>query len=211
MKSEEWQPLHRELIADFLQYLNAITDQFVLKGGTALMMCYGLDRFSEDIDLNSKKQDIREHVRRYCEKRGYAYKVAKDTATVKRCFIDYGNPNHRLKVEVSYRNNTAADQSIRNINGIAVYDINQMAMLKCNAYLGRDRIRDLYDLCFIFQKYESELSAAAKNQITEAFSVKGIEQVEYLLETQADELVDKNRLFDDFFVVCEKLGLITEK
>lgn len=26
---------------------------FVLKGGTALMECYGLDRFSEDIDLDS--------------------------------------------------------------------------------------------------------------------------------------------------------------
>lgn len=210
MSDNDWKDGHLKVIADFLQYLNACTDQFVLKGGTALMMCYGLDRFSEDIDLNCKKQDIREIVRRFCDSHHFEYKVAKDTATVKRCFIDYGNPNHKLKVEVSYRKNTLADQSVRKIKGIVVYDINQMAMLKCNAYLGRDRIRDLYDLCFIFKNYEDDLSLAVKNQLTEAFGTKGIEQIEYLLETQPDELIDKNRLFDDFFEINEKLGLITD-
>lgn len=118
--------------------------------------------------------------------------------------------DHKLKVEVSYRKNTLADQSVRKIKGIVVYDINQMAMLKCNAYLGRDRIRDLYDLCFIFNNFEADLSLAVKNQLTEAFGTKGIEQIEYLLETQPDELIDKNRLFDDFFEINEKLGLITD-
>lgn len=46
-----WQPWHKEVMVDCLNYLNRFTDQFVLKGSTALMLCYGLNRFSEDIYL----------------------------------------------------------------------------------------------------------------------------------------------------------------
>jgi predicted nucleotidyltransferase component of viral defense system len=39
-------------MVSYLLLLNKRTDQFILKGGTALARCYGLDRFSEDIDLD---------------------------------------------------------------------------------------------------------------------------------------------------------------
>ena len=45
--------LHKTVITNFLAFLNKSSDQFVLKGGTSLMMCYGLNRFSEDIDLDA--------------------------------------------------------------------------------------------------------------------------------------------------------------
>ena len=54
--------LHKKVIIDFLNYLNSQTDQFILKGGTALMLCYGLNRFSEDIDLDGFKQIPREEI-----------------------------------------------------------------------------------------------------------------------------------------------------
>ena len=41
---------HFSVICDFLDYLNNKTSDFILKGGTSLMVCYKLDRFSEDID-----------------------------------------------------------------------------------------------------------------------------------------------------------------
>ena len=47
---------HLEIIKEFLNTLsqnNYAKDNFTLKGGTALLMCYGLDRFSTDIDLDS--------------------------------------------------------------------------------------------------------------------------------------------------------------
>ena len=44
--------LHFEIIKDFLLYLNRVSKDYILKGGTSLMTCYGLDRFSEDIDLD---------------------------------------------------------------------------------------------------------------------------------------------------------------
>jgi len=43
----------KKVIDDTLRFINDRTDRFILKGGTSLMECYGLDRMSEDIDLDS--------------------------------------------------------------------------------------------------------------------------------------------------------------
>ena len=45
------QARHIEIMRDFLTELNKETDAFILKGGTGLLLAYGLNRFSEDIDL----------------------------------------------------------------------------------------------------------------------------------------------------------------
>ena len=68
-EEKDWQTNHGNFIEAFLLFLNKQTDQFVLKGGTALSLCYGLDRFSEDIDLDGRKQDIKEIVKRLREPR----------------------------------------------------------------------------------------------------------------------------------------------
>ena len=47
---KKWQIERLEV---FKKILNKIGDNFVLKGGTALLLYYGLDRFSEDIDLDA--------------------------------------------------------------------------------------------------------------------------------------------------------------
>ena len=71
---------------------------FVLKGGTALMECYGLDRFSEDIDLDSLRSNVPSSrffgiIDSICSNEGYTWRKAKDTSTVRRAFVDYGVPN----------------------------------------------------------------------------------------------------------------------
>ena len=42
-----------EVMQDFLRFLNLKTNNYVLKGGTALLFGYKLDRFSEDLDFDS--------------------------------------------------------------------------------------------------------------------------------------------------------------
>lgn len=49
---EDWKMKHRGIMVLFLRFINNLSNDFILKGGTALMLCYSLDRFSEDIDLN---------------------------------------------------------------------------------------------------------------------------------------------------------------
>lgn len=47
--------LHVLFMKEILLSINFKNYPTYLKGGTALLLCYGLDRFSEDIDLDSEK------------------------------------------------------------------------------------------------------------------------------------------------------------
>lgn len=100
---QEWKYKHGQVIKEALEYINSKSDDFILKGGTALKQCYGLDRFSEDIDLDSQNKNIEKYIKDFCEKHNYKYNVKKDTDTVKRYMINYGNDSRPLKVEISYR------------------------------------------------------------------------------------------------------------
>lgn len=145
----DWRKQHKEVMLSYLKYLNAKTESFILKGDTALYLCYDLDRFSEDIDLDGKEKGLAALVDAFCSKRGFTYRVAKDTPIVERCFINYGNERRPLKIEVSYRRIEIPESEVEAINEIKVYGIDSLCGMKINAYAGRDKIRDLYDLTFI--------------------------------------------------------------
>lgn len=211
MTDTSWQLAHRKVICDFLSFLNKESDQFVLKGGTALYVCYGLDRFSEDIDLDSTKRDIKECVRRFCSTYGYEATVTKDTNLVKRCMIDYGQEEHRLKIEVSYRQIAINPEDVKTVNSVRVYSIDRLAQLKASAYQNRDKIRDLYDLSFICLEHFDELSEQTKNVVRDALMNKGLDQLDYLLHTQEDPLIDNDKLLINFLTMHEKLGLLFDK
>lgn len=210
-KYKKWKTRHGEVISSFLKYLNGITDNFILKGGAALMTCYGLDRFSEDIDLDGKDKSIGKIIDDFCEKEGFSYRIAKDTDTVKRYMVHYGNIGKPLKIEISFRKKEIIKDEITKINGIAVYTIDSLCAMKANAYVGRDKIRDLYDLSFICNRYWDKLPAALKAVIRNAVEHKGIEQFDYIMREQQDDLIDKNKLTNDFLEMYDKLGLLYDK
>ncbi len=206
---EIWKPKHKEIIDDFLQYLNRKNRDYVLKGGTALMECYGLNRMSEDIDLDgTDKESISDIVKSYCGDRGFKYRIAKDTDTVKRFFINYGNDSHPLKIEISYRQKTIQGSKKTTINGINVYSVESIAVMKASAYNARDKLRDLNDITFIVNNYSGLLSAPCLALVSDALSFKGLEQFDYLTKVQEDELIDVEKLAEDFLQAWDKLGLI---
>jgi hypothetical protein len=186
----DWRLTHESVIVDFLRFLNQKTNSYILKGGTALAQCYGLDRFSEDIDLDGKTDNIQELVSIFCTNHNYTFRVAKDTDTVKRCMINYGDISHPLKVEVSLRDGIDGNYSETVINGINVYSIDSIFKMKCSAYVNRDRIRDLYDLGFVFDKFGGDLSENTLKTLDIALEKKGIEQFDYLVQNDVDEIVD---------------------
>lgn len=204
----EWQIPHRKTINEFLEYLNNVTDKFILKDGTALLTCYNLDRFSEDIDLDGKSKSIGCHMKNFCEKFGYSYQIAKDTDTVKRYMINYCNDNRPLKVEISYRNKIIDSTEITKINGITVYNLDILCSMKINAYNNCDKIRDLYDLSFIVNTYYSELSTIVISSLRNALGYKGLEHFDYIVNQQNDALIDNAKLADDFLRMYDILGMI---
>ena len=96
------------------------------------------------------------------------------------------------------------------INGIKVYSIEDLALMKASAYSARDTIRDLFDLSFICNNYLSELSEPVVNSIRANVLSKGIEQFDYILATQDDPLIDKDLLAENFLTMHGRFGLLAE-
>lgn len=206
----EWQEEHGKTIDSFLQFLNKNTKGYILKGGTALAKCYNLNRFSEDIDLDATKEDIKPYIKKFCQLQTYTFRIAKDTATVKRGFINYGNDSRPLKVEVSYRRKEINPSEYTEKNGIQVYSINRLAQMKALAYSSRDKIRDLYDLSFICNNYFVDLSEQTVLNIKDALAYKGLEQFDYIVNTQNDSLINSDKLLTSFLEMYEKIGLLDD-
>lgn len=202
---------HEKVIRSFIRALNDSSDRYILKGGTALMLCYGLNRFSEDIDLDSTdRKTIRTVVDKFCKESGYSFRIGKDTPTTLRFLIHYDD-SKPLKVEVSYRTKRLS-RDITVINGILVYGINKLCDMKRGAYQSRDRIRDLFDLSFIVNKYFNELDYELLLNVAEAISYKGdLKQFDYLVATQHDEFIDDDALAESFMNAIDKLGLLTDR
>ena len=204
---------HEKVINALLVELNKSTGDYVLKGGTALMECYGLNRFSEDIDLDSNNHEfITGFIDAFCKNNGYVYRVAKDTATVKRFMIPYSaeQEDRLLKVEISYRRGAIDSSLYHKVNGINVYNIDTLCVLKTNAYAQRDKLRDLYDVTYIINNYIDQLSASTIENTRNAVFQKGIEQFDYLTASQSDELINNDTLAENFLMMYERLGLEQE-
>jgi predicted nucleotidyltransferase component of viral defense system len=112
------------------------------------------------------------------------------------------------KVEVSFRKTTIPEGEVVTVGGIRTYGIDELCRMKVLAYLSRDRIRDLYDLTFICDRYYEELSPETAKMIRDAFEYKGLDQFDYLVRTQDDELIDKAKLEARFLEAYQKVGLM---
>jgi predicted nucleotidyltransferase component of viral defense system len=143
----------------------------VLKGGTALLLCYGLDRFSEDLDFDApKKFNIAGRVEKVLSRLtdDFDIKTVKDTATVQRLKIHYRSQavGRLLKIETSFRQVAETTPSIE-VNGIKTYPAHALIDQKIAALLGRTKARDLFDVCFLARNYPNEFSPKAKQQLAE--------------------------------------------
>jgi predicted nucleotidyltransferase component of viral defense system len=143
----------------------------VLKGGTALLLCYGLDRFSEDLDFDSNKKlnitnRVSDTLSRYTEK--HTIKISKDTDTVQRLKIHYSkNGLERfLKIETSFRDSFQNEDTVI-IDGIKTYQINNLIDQKVNAMIGRTKARDLYDVDFLLRTYRESFTESTIKKLSE--------------------------------------------
>lgn len=208
------QEIHLIQIQEFISFLNRNSQNYILKGGTSLMLCYGLTRFSEDIDLDTKLgNNFFNLVKKYCSINQFEYVIKKDTDTTKRVMLhyDFQGEDKTLKIEVSLRNRNLDDSLIQTKNGIKVYKINPLFNLKLNALSGRNKIRDLFDVCFIYNNYSNELSNESIFNLDNTLSNKGLESLFYMIDEQEDPLINKEKLENDLLTVFDNLGTLDRK
>lgn len=188
---ENYQKERLELIKELLPLFG---DNFVLKGGTALSLYYGLNRYSEDLDFDAKTNNMNfiNKLKIHKNFKSWNITIKKDTDIVFRAMLDYKAFSHLgaypLKIEVSNRNKHFLQNNAlkyRTINGVNVYDIDELIKMKVVAFSGRDKIRDFYDLGFLLENYPKHFSKESLFAIYEKISYAGVDELNLLLQDEA--------------------------
>jgi predicted nucleotidyltransferase component of viral defense system len=183
-------------------------DNFVLKGGTGLLIGYGLNRFSTDLDFDGKDRFI--YIDKYILEGARksnidieAINIKKDTDTTKRYSIHYkGYEYNPLKIEISYRQAEEINENdINIIDGIRIYKLEKLAELKAKAFLDRTNARDIYDISFILERYKNVFDNNSLMNISEKKDSIGINGLLKLLS-------DDNEIFGKYD--CEAILLRME-
>lgn len=187
---EKYQEDRINLIKSILPYFG---DNFVLKGGTALSLYYGLNRYSEDLDFDAKSNNMNfiNKLRNHKDFKNWNINIKKDTDTVFRAMIDYKAKSHLgdypLKIEVSNRNKIFLQTNslkYENIDKVNVYSIDELIKMKTIAFSGRDKIRDFYDLGYLLEKYPKNFSKESLFTVHEKVSYAGTEELNLLLKDE---------------------------
>ncbi|WP_243896633.1 nucleotidyl transferase AbiEii/AbiGii toxin family protein [Actinomyces bowdenii] len=160
-------------------------DAFVLKGGTALLLAYGLPRFSTDLDFDGRRTSIDlsealqagsqaagEHVRNL--------RTAKDTWAVRRHVLHYRDDAMKpLKVEVSYRQAQQIKQAdLTTIDGICTYRLEKLASLKVDALVNRTKARDIFDTSYLLATYPEAITDTDLQRIDQLIDIIGLNDLE---------------------------------
>lgn len=190
---------HEKLMVNILKNLSDTS--LVLKGGTALYLGYGLNRFSEDLDFDSsKKLNLLNKIKSSAPHSIVIddINVKKDTDTVSRYIVNYHicdtGVKDALKIEISYRT-PAPEELVTVKNGIRFSSVERIIDNKLHAaYDGnniRTKGRDLFDLHFLASRYPEyfDLSLAIRLQ---GFAQDPDRLVSlYSQNSQADPLLNK--------------------
>ncbi|WP_270983233.1 nucleotidyl transferase AbiEii/AbiGii toxin family protein [Campylobacter helveticus] len=184
---ENYQKERIILIKEILPFFE---DNFVLKGGTALSLFYGLDRYSEDLDFDCKNNNMNfiNKLKKHKDFKFWKISIKKDTDLVFRAMLDYGTCSHLgaypLKIEVSNRNKIFLQENklkTTKKDGVNIYELDELIKMKVIAFSGRDKIRDFYDLGFLLKNYPDKFSDEALFSIYEKISYAGVEELNLLL------------------------------
>jgi len=164
---------HEQLMKSILKGID--DTPLVLKGGTALLLAYGLDRFSEDLDFDAPhKLNLESRIRRNVP-HGITLATIdtlKDTGTVTRYRVRYQSEHgpRSLKLEISYRTPTP-ESDVRTLSGLRVTSLPRILDQKLNAaHDGNDprtKVRDLYDIDYIARRFPTVFNQELASRLVE--------------------------------------------
>jgi len=204
----------------FIIYQN-LGSEIVFKGGTALSKCYGLNRFSEDLDFTCKKdfdfKIIEEGLKRF--KLDFVIEK-KEFERSKSYIIKISGPlyngnkysNCKLIIDLSFREEVLIKPVIKNIGRfleeIPSFDVYVMSeeeifAEKIRAILTRNKARDVYDLYFLVesgQKLNKELANKKltyyKIEFSENEFTKAVKNKKQIWKSELSGLIENVPDFD---------------
>lgn len=189
--------------ASHVEIMRAIAQDFkdlpmVLKGGTALLLCYGLDRFSEDLDFDApKKFSVSSRIERVLSRftQDFDIKTVKDTETVQRLKVHYRKEtvDRLLKIETSFRQ-SPPPEAIIVLDGIQTYRVSSLIDQKLAALIGRTKARDLYDVAFLARTYWADFSPQAKLTLQSLLADANALESRFRLAFEDDTILNADQL-----------------
>lgn len=191
--------VHEKLMIALLKQLSVTP--LVLKGGTALYLGFGLNRFSEDLDFDSdKKLNLINRIK-HTAVHGIVIEginIKKDTDTVSRYIIQYAQSQtgrkDSLKLEISYRTPVANEHIIVK-DGIRFSNLPRIIDNKLHAAFDGDNTRikgrDLFDLHFLATHYPHHFNADLAVRLTQFASDPEKLVVLYQDDVQSDPILNK--------------------
>ncbi len=203
--TEKEQQEHTLVMASICQSFRENALPMVLKGGTALKLCYNLDRFSEDLDFDSVKPlNLQTPINKVFAQLGKSrphlrnpeITITKDTATVRRYRILYGG-DKRLKLETSFRHQPS-DDALTEVNGILTYKISYLIQQKLKAFTGRTAARDLHDVVYLYEHYFEAFGQDELAEIDEIYNNQSDILDEYNSAYAEDTILKTKDLLDDY-------------
>jgi predicted nucleotidyltransferase component of viral defense system len=173
-------------------------DKLLLKGGTSLVLCYNLNRFSTDLDYDGMNYniDLTNNIKKIFEENKLNLTkiiLKKDTDTVKRYMIHYDeSKDEPLKIEISFRNMDYFNNDINyyeSKNDIITYPITQLSNFKCDTFFSRIKARDIFDVAFLLKYYPETFDKQRILKCIEKINSLGLD---YFEEVMKDDKVIKN-------------------
>ncbi len=199
----------------------------VFKGGTALSKCYGLPRFSEDLDFNAKEKinelllvnalkrfQIEHEIEKDEYKDGLKYTIHVNGPL----FIGAKNSRCRIILDLSLREKTLLEPEIKTIGRfleeVPLFDIlvmqkEEIFAEKIRAIMTRNKARDLYDLWFLMkernyfnEKLTTEKLNFYKKQWNKKDFINSITEKKPIWEKELSPLIDN---IPEFKIIKEEV------
>lgn len=203
-----------DMMSAFMSYINTKSDKFVLKGSTALLMCYNLDRFSEDLDFDGFDDNFFSVVNDfadYMNRKGYNLIYRKTIISNHDSVVIHYGGYKPLKINVFYRkkclytNELSIDNDI--IKGIRVYSINSLFSMKMLSFMDKSTVYDLYDLVFMYNNYYHNIGKSLIYQLRDLLAYRGSGYFYFIIKGCESSLIDTNKLLKDFTCMYKSLDL----
>lgn len=201
---------HLEVMTQICHSFHRRRMPMVLKGGTALKLCYGLDRFSEDLDFDcAKSLNLESSIAAVFAQLGKTkpqlrnpeISVTKDTGTVKRYRIIYAG-DINLKLETSLRG-TPDDNDLKELNGILTYKIQKLIQQKFRALNGRTAARDLHDVVYLYETFLDDFGEEELDEIEILYNNQSSVLDEYNTAYSEDSTLSTSDLLEDMSKLIE--------
>ena len=184
----------------------------VLKGGTALLLNYGLTRHSVDLDYDSSKYlNLDKAIASSLtgQRLKFNLSVKKRTDTTTRYIVRYSRDNTLGQIKIEVKNNKRInDKDVVNVNGYNVYTVDKLCDMKLTAFRERTSARDIYDIAFLVDKHADKLTAKTISKLK--IAIKDLEAVydRYHADWTHDPVLNKESLSEKLMKLEQNIEAI---